>query len=70
MLYSLAVHCRVGSLEIPIEVIKVPINVHCRVGSLEMQAIYHCIEAKVHCRVGSLEMHQLAPLILTMFTAV
>ena len=51
-----AVHCRVGSLEIDSFDGFYDGVVHCRVGSLEIRQFLTELEGGVHCRVGSLEM--------------
>ena len=49
------VHCRTGSLEIPLVAVVLQQEVHCRTGSLEIQRVDSKVVKTVHCRTGSLE---------------
>ena len=55
IVYSVLVHCRVGSLENLQADTSRSMPVHCRVGSLENQIFHLAPVPGVHCRVGSLE---------------
>ena len=47
------VHCRIGSLETPVNDDTRPSVVHCRIGSLESQLGRQLDFCCVHCRIGS-----------------
>ena len=53
--FQLVVHCRIGSLEICVDVVGLGGAVHCRIGSLEKSHLVEHIKDIVHCRIGSLE---------------
>ena len=52
---SIAVNCRIGSLEIVCDNIGGVVRVNCRIGSLEMDTYVVHIGQNVNCRIGSLE---------------
>ncbi len=49
------VHCRVGSSEMELNLIRLMAGVHCRVGSSEIRRGKARLYRRVHCRVGSSE---------------
>ena len=53
---SIAVNCRIGSLEIVCDNIGGFVRVNCRIGSLENIALMRVDDRFVNCRIGSLEM--------------
>ena len=48
-------HCRIGSLEIVVNVLDVGLLDHCRIGSLEITKLINWPLVLDHCRIGSLE---------------